>query len=118
MVRTLPLDDKNFNDSALKIYVFKCLFEDMDNPEYNNAKNFIKRKFIDLKSKIISNFKEGFIKKDIILVNVPFLVMLSISCPTARSMSSWTRYQTTTTKRHSKSPTNCIRWRLIWWTPK
>jgi len=32
MLRTLPLDDKNFNDSALKIYVFKCLFEDMDNP--------------------------------------------------------------------------------------
>lgn len=86
MLRTLPLDDKNFNNSALKIYVFKCLFEDMDNPEYNNAKSFIKRKFIDLKSKIISNFKEGFIKKDIILVNV-LSVIFSIFCLTARNMS-------------------------------
>ena len=42
----------------------------MNNPMYNNAKTFIKRKFIDLKNKIIANFKEGFIKKDIIVINV------------------------------------------------
>lgn len=70
MLRTLPLDEKHFNNSALKIYVFKCLLEDMNNPTYNTAKSFIKRKFIDLKNKIISNFKEGFIKKDIIIINV------------------------------------------------
>jgi hypothetical protein len=46
MMKTLPLDDKSFNNSALKIYVFKCLLEDMNNPTYNTAKNFIKRKFI------------------------------------------------------------------------
>ncbi len=70
MIKMLPLDDKNFNNSALKIYVFKCLLEDLNNPSYNLARVFIKRKFMDLKSKIISNFKEGFIKKDIITINV------------------------------------------------
>jgi hypothetical protein len=70
IAKTLPLDEKNFNNSALKIYVFKCLLEDMNNPDYNNAKAIIKRKFIDLKNKIISNFKEGFIKKDVIIINV------------------------------------------------
>ena len=69
-MKTFPLDEKNFNNSALKIYVFKCLLEDMNNPIYNTVKTFIKRKFIELKNKIISNFKEGFIKKDIIVINV------------------------------------------------
>ena len=46
----------------------------MNNPMYNNAKTFIKRKFIDLKNKIISNFKEGFIKKDIIVINVIYIL--------------------------------------------
>lgn len=57
MMKTLPLDDKNFNNSALKIYVFKCLLEQMTNPTYDIARNFIKKKFMDLKTKIISNFK-------------------------------------------------------------
>jgi hypothetical protein len=29
MLKTLPLDEKNFNNSALKIFVFKCLLEEM-----------------------------------------------------------------------------------------
>lgn len=70
MGKTLLLDDKNFNNSALKIFVFKCILEDMSNPAYDKARVFIKRKFGDLKNKIISNFKEGFIKKDVIIVNV------------------------------------------------
>lgn len=86
MAKTLLLDDKNFNNSALKIYVFKCLLEDMSNPTYNAAKTFIKRKFVDLKSKIISNFKEGFIKKDVIILNV-LDHLTRIPCPTARNIN-------------------------------
>jgi hypothetical protein len=42
----------------------------MNNQEYDIARGFIKRRFSDLKTKIISNFKEGFVKKDIIVINV------------------------------------------------
>ena len=43
----------------------------MTNPGFDKARIFIRRRFTDLKNKIISNFKEGYIKKDIIIVNVP-----------------------------------------------
>jgi hypothetical protein len=66
----MPLDEKNFSNSALKIYVFKALMEDMNNPSYDLAKNLIKKKFSELKNKIILNFKEGFWKKDFIIINV------------------------------------------------
>lgn len=31
LTKVLPLDDKNFSSSALKVYVFKCLLEDVTN---------------------------------------------------------------------------------------
>lgn len=35
----MPLDEKSFSESALKIYIFKQLLETFDNPEYEIAKN-------------------------------------------------------------------------------
>ena len=70
LLKTLPLDEKNFNNSALKIFVFKCLLEEMPSEKYDLARSFIRRKFMELKTKIISNFKEGFLKRDIIMINV------------------------------------------------
>lgn len=60
----MPLDSKNFSTSALKIYVFKILLEDVQGREYENAKMEINKKYRDLKEKIIQNFKEGFRNKD------------------------------------------------------
>jgi hypothetical protein len=54
----------------MKIYVFKALMDDMNNTRYDMAKNLIKKKFTELKNKIILNFKEGFWKKDVIIINV------------------------------------------------
>lgn len=70
LAKVLPLDDKNFSSSALKVYVFKCLLEDVTNEKYDVARLFVKKKFLELKTKILSNFKEGFLKKDPIMLNV------------------------------------------------
>jgi len=43
--KILPLDDKNFNNSAMKIYVFKNLLEDIYGSEYENAKLEINKKY-------------------------------------------------------------------------
>ena len=53
----MPLDEKNFKESALKIYIFKQLLESFDNPDYDVAKNEIRKKFAELKNKIFINFK-------------------------------------------------------------
>lgn len=53
----MPLDNKNFSSSALKIYVFKILLEDIHGHEYDNAKMEINKKYSELKNKIIQNFK-------------------------------------------------------------
>ena len=68
--KILPLDEKNFNNSALKIYVFKVLLEDIQGVEYENAKVEINKKYSELKNKIIQNFKEGFWNKDTKLIRV------------------------------------------------
>jgi len=54
--------------------VFKNLLEEMSSSNYDTARNYIKKKFIDLKTKITSNFKEGYLKKDIIIINVKILI--------------------------------------------
>ena len=41
----MPLDEKSFSESALKIYIFKQLLETFDKPEYDTAKNEIRKKF-------------------------------------------------------------------------
>lgn len=43
--KLMPLDDKGFNESALKIYIFKQLLESFDKPEYDLARNEIRKKF-------------------------------------------------------------------------
>ena len=83
----------------------------MNNPMYNNAKTFIKRKFIDLKNKIISNFKEGFIKKDIIVINVSY-VLFRMSFLFVKNMNFLMRYQITITRRHSKRPRRWLKLRV------
>jgi hypothetical protein len=46
LAKVLPLDDKNFSSSALKVYVFKCLLDDVTNEKYDVARLFVKKKFI------------------------------------------------------------------------
>lgn len=60
----MPLDAKHFSNSALKIYVFKLLLDDIPGGNYDNAKMEIGKKYSELKGKIIQNFKEGFRNKD------------------------------------------------------
>ena len=59
----------------------------MTNPGFDKARIFIRRRFADLKNKIISNFKEGYIKKDIIIVNVPTPIF-RMYCPSANNTNS------------------------------
>ena len=74
----MPLDPKNFNSSALKIYVFKILLEDIHGLEYEGAKMEINKKYSELKDKIIQNFKEGFRNKDNKAIRVKTITMFSI----------------------------------------
>ena len=44
----MPLDPKHFSKSALKIYVFKVLLEDIHGREYDQAKLEISKKYSEL----------------------------------------------------------------------
>lgn len=83
----------------------------MNNPDYDAAKTFIKKKFIDLKNKIISNFKEGFIKKDIILINVSKFLFRTRFL-TVKNTNSWMRSQTTIIRKPLSSHRRCTGLRL------
>jgi len=59
----------------------------MTSSNYDTARNYIKKKFIDLKTKITSNFKEGYLKKDIIIINVLKIYYYRIHYLIANNMS-------------------------------
>ena len=42
----LPLDDRNFERTASKISVLKTVLEELSGSEYQQAKDFIDRKFL------------------------------------------------------------------------
>ena len=41
----MPLDEKNFRNSALRIYVFQALLENNTSSEYEEAKREIDKKY-------------------------------------------------------------------------
>lgn len=77
----------------------------MTNPGFDKARIFICRRFTDLKNKIISNFKEGYIKKDLIIVNVP-LYKCRIFCLFVNNTNCLMKFRIFITTRRSNSHKN------------
>lgn len=93
--------------------MFKCLLEEMTNEKYEMATIFIKKKFLELKTKILSNFKEGFLKKDVIILNVS-MAWCRTFYRIVRSTSWWMKFRIITTCKPLRSLTPCRRLKNKW----